>query len=88
MPDDGTSAVCRNAVRVTRLRLGRLGQRDTAGRQRLVDTNGTRRICWRPDLSWTGHSIADEIVTAKVTAWTQDDPPDYLVVACPVALKF
>ena len=48
---------------------------------RLVDTNGTRRICWRPDLSWTGHSIADETVTAKVTAWAKDDPPDYLVVA-------
>ena len=48
---------------------------------RLVDTNGTRRICWRPDLSWTGHSIPDEIVTAKVTAWAKDDPPDYMVVA-------
>ena len=48
---------------------------------RLVSTNGTRRICWRPDLSWTGHSIADEIVTAKVSAWPTNDPPDYMVVA-------
>lgn len=48
---------------------------------RLVGTNGTRRLCWRPDLSWKGHSVADEIVTARVTAWEKDDPPDYLVVA-------
>ena len=48
---------------------------------RLVSTNGTRRICWRPDLSWPGHSIADEIVTAKVTAWEENDPPDCMVVA-------
>ena len=47
---------------------------------RVVDTNGVRRICWRPYLSWAGNSIDDEIVTAKVTAWTKDDPPDYLVV--------
>jgi hypothetical protein len=47
---------------------------------RVVDTNGVRRICWRPDHSWAGNSIDDEIVTAKVTAWTKDDPPDYLVV--------
>ena len=47
---------------------------------RLVSTNGTRRICWRPDLSWPGHSIADEIVTAKVSAWPTNDPPDYMVV--------
>ena len=47
---------------------------------RLVSTNGTRRICWRPDLSWPDHSIADEIVTAKVSAWPTNDPPDYMVV--------
>lgn len=47
---------------------------------RVVDTNGVRRICWRPDLSWPDNKIEEEIVTAKVTAWTKDDPPDYLVV--------
>ena len=45
---------------------------------RLVGTNGTRRICWRPDASWeAGNGVA---LTAKVSAWGQDDPPDYLVV--------
>ena len=46
---------------------------------RLVDTNGTRRIGWRPALSWPGNSFAEKSLTAKVTAWTVDDPPDYLV---------
>ena len=41
---------------------------------------GARTISWRPDLSWPDHEIANGGARAVVTAWSVDNPPDYMVV--------
>ena len=41
---------------------------------------GARTISWRPDLSWPDHKIAAGGARAVVTAWSVDNPPDYMVV--------
>jgi len=40
---------------------------------------GDRKIFWRSGKAWPGHKIADG-VTAVVTAWATNTPPDYMVV--------
>lgn len=45
-----------------------------------IDGNGRHEIFWRPDLSWPGHKIDTPSVRAKVTAWSTDNTPDYMVV--------
>ncbi len=40
---------------------------------------GARTMAWRPDRAWPGHRI-DSGVTAVVTAWATDTPPDAMVV--------
>lgn len=45
---------------------------------RLVES-GARTMTWRPDRAWPGHKI-DSGVTAVVTAWAPDTPPDVMVV--------
>lgn len=37
-------------------------------------------IKWHPDLSWPDHKIADGGARAVVTAWADDNTPDYMVV--------
>ena len=39
---------------------------------------GSRTITWRPDQSWRGHKV--DAARAIVTAWSLDNPPDYMVV--------
>ncbi len=39
---------------------------------------GSRTITWRPDQSWRGHKV--DAARAVVTAWSLDNPPDYMVV--------
>lgn len=41
---------------------------------------GERTVLWRPDLSWPDHRIPDGGARAVVTAWSLDNPPDYMVV--------
>ena len=41
---------------------------------------GARTISWHPDLSWPDHEIANGGARAVVTAWSVDNPPDYMVV--------
>ena len=41
---------------------------------------GAHTITWHPDLSWPDHQIADGGARAVVTAWSVDNPPDYMVV--------
>lgn len=41
---------------------------------------GTHTITWRPDISWPGEKIDAAQVSAAVTAWALDNPPDYMVV--------
>ncbi len=41
---------------------------------------GDHQILWRPDRSWPDHKIAEGGARAVVTAWSADNPPDYLVV--------
>ena len=45
---------------------------------KIVD-QGVRRILWRADKAWPGHVIEGG-VTAVVTAWATNTPPDYMVV--------
>jgi len=52
---------------------------------RVVQPGDGRRITWRPDKAWPGHLIRDNSVTAKVTAWALNAPPDYMVVDLVVA---
>lgn len=40
---------------------------------------GERKAFWRPDHSFTGYKF-DANVTARVTAWPIDNPPDFMVV--------
>jgi len=48
---------------------------------RLVSKVGeTCTISWKPYRSWPNRTIGDSGFTAKVTAWTTNAPPDYLVV--------
>ncbi len=46
----------------------------------VVEPGAGRRITWRPDKAWPGHLITDGSVSAKVTAWALNAPPDYMVV--------
>ena len=45
---------------------------------RIVDP-GVRRILWRADRGWAGHS-ADAAFTAAVRVWPLASPPDVLVI--------
>jgi len=47
---------------------------------RVVQPGTARRMTWRPDKAWPGHEITDRSVTAKVTAWALNAPPDIMVV--------
>lgn len=41
---------------------------------------GARTITWNPRDTWPDHVIAEGGARAKVTAWSLDNPPDYMVV--------
>lgn len=41
---------------------------------------GNRTITWRPDLSWPDHIVPNGGARAKVTAWSLDNTPNYMVV--------
>ena len=45
----------------------------------VVQTNSVHTIHWQPSKSWPGHSGVK--LSAQVTAWAQQDPPDYMVVS-------
>jgi len=39
---------------------------------------GSRAIVWHPDKSWPDRSFGAGVVSARVTAWNENDPPMYL----------
>ena len=42
---------------------------------------GARRILWRPEKDWPNVRLGKDVVfTAKVTAWAENTPPDYMVI--------
>ena len=41
---------------------------------------GARSFVWRPDRSWPGHVVTDGSVTAVVTAWATNAPPNVMVI--------
>ncbi|MGI5868554.1 MAG: formylglycine-generating enzyme family protein [Kiritimatiellia bacterium] len=41
---------------------------------------GDRRVTWQARKAWPGHAIADG-VTAVVTAWPTNSPPDYMAIS-------
>ena len=43
-----------------------------------VEAGDSHTITWRPDQSWRGHKV--DAARAVVTAWSLDNPPDYMVV--------
>ena len=46
----------------------------------IVSPGLQRKFIWRPDRSWPGHIIKDGSVTAVVTAWATNAPPNIMVV--------
>ena len=46
---------------------------------KVVQPGANKRVSWQSDLSWPGHEIVGNDVTAKVYAWALDNPPDYMV---------
>ena len=55
--------------------------RDVGGDvNRLVTTGEVKTITWRPDKGWPNHVFDASRFRATVQAWTEADPPDYLVV--------
>ena len=47
---------------------------------RVIQPGTGKRMTWRPDKAWPGHEITDRSVTAKVTAWALNAPPNIMVV--------
>ena len=47
---------------------------------RLVGTSGVHTITWRPEKAWPGHRIMDGSVSVKLTAWSTNAPPPYMVI--------
>jgi len=47
---------------------------------RKVNGTGSHTIQWRPYRSWPGDNLPAGKVRAVVTAWSLDNPPDYMVV--------
>ena len=47
---------------------------------RKVNGTGSHTIQWRPYRSWPGDNLPAGKVRAIVTAWSLDNPPDYMVV--------
>lgn len=48
---------------------------------KLVEKGTDRSFFWRPASSWPDSvRIKEAVLTARVTAWTENAPPDYLVV--------
>ena len=62
--------------------IGWSNMRSMAGAvNRQVDAGTERRIWWRPDRTWPeGTKIVAGTVTARVTAYSLDAPPDYVAV--------
>lgn len=54
---------------------------------RKVTGSGTHTIKWRPYRSWPGDNLPAGMVRAVVTAWSLDNPPDYMVVDISNAAK-
>ena len=46
----------------------------------VVKPGGGRSISWRPELLWPDQKLDAACVTAEVTAWSLDAPPQYAVV--------
>ena len=42
--------------------------------------SGARSISWRPDRAWPGHRIDNRGARAVLTAYSTENPPDYMVV--------
>lgn len=43
-------------------------------------SDGIHKIVWRADRSWPGQKVSVGDLKAKLSAWTVDVPPDYMVV--------
>jgi formylglycine-generating enzyme required for sulfatase activity len=55
--------------------------RSVAGDVHKVVEAGARRILWRPDKDWPNVRLGKDVVfTAKVTAWAENTPPNYMVI--------
>ena len=46
----------------------------------LVENLGENRIYWKADRSWPNQKVRFDAIRARVTAWSTNAPPDYLVV--------
>lgn len=53
---------------------------NVAGDVHKVVEAGSRKIFWRPEKSWPNVRLRDVPITAKVTAWAQNTPPNYMLI--------
>ena len=47
------------------------------------DAQNLKTILWDAERSWPGQQIKDNSVTVKLTAWSLDGPPPYMLVTSP-----
>ncbi len=67
-------------IRTNGVSIGGGNLRYFAGDVNKVVSPGPRTMTWLPDKAWEGHKI-DSGVTAVVTAWATNTPPDYMVIS-------
>lgn len=75
----GGPAIVTVDVRTNGVSIGGANLWHFSGDVNRVVESGARTMAWRPDRAWPGHKI-DSGVTAVVTAWAPDTPPDVMVV--------
>ena len=67
-------------IRTNGVSIGGCHYSNAAGDVNRLIQPGDHTILWRPDKSWEGTVITDESVTAEVTAWATNTPPDYMAL--------
>ena len=77
---EDAAAIVTVDVRTNGVSIGGGNLRYFAGDVNKVVEPGERTMTWLPDKAWEGHKI-DSGVTAVVTAWATNTPPDYMVVS-------
>ena len=79
----GADAIVTPDILTNGVSIGEANIRTVAGDVfRKVKAGKSRRFTWRPDYDWDGQLFAAK---AKLTAWPENDPPDWLVASLCVA---
>lgn len=74
----GTNAIVTVDFLTNGVSIGGANIHHVVGDVNTVVEPGQRSIYWQPRRSWPGQTVANAL-TARVTAWSESSPPDYLV---------